>query len=535
MASTIDLQQLTIERAAQKPAGRKRKRHLLTRYVVPLGMLSAFVGLLGWSARASFSAATAVTVTPVIVARAEVQQSGSPLFQAAGWVEPRPTPVMATALTEGVIDQLLVVQGQEVTKGEPVATLIDADARLALRESEAALELHQADCEGANATLKAAQSKLDQPLELQAALADAESALAKVEGELLNLPFAIRSAEARLLFTEEQLAQRRRAEGAVAGRLVQQTENDYITAKVMAGELKSRHPNLERQIETLKQKRDTLQKQLELKTDQIKHVAEAAAALKAAEARCRQAELAVETARLRFDRMTIRSPIAGRVLSLNARPGQRLMGLSPASERDASVVVSLYDPRMLQVRADVRLEDVRQVQIGAPVQIETAAATGPISGEVLSITSSADIAKNTLEVKVSVIDPPPAIRPEMLARVTFLAPQRENVPTESKEQLRMLIPRQLVNQAGEATEVWMADQQHGVARRQTVQLGKAGTDELVEVVDGLTVTDKLIVGGREGLEDGSRIMITGLDTTLGASRGIAVASQAAIDSGKQQQ
>ncbi|MEX2139088.1 MAG: HlyD family efflux transporter periplasmic adaptor subunit [Pirellulales bacterium] len=534
MASTIDLQQLTIQRAGDKPAARKRKRHLLTRYVLPLGMLCAFVGLLAWSARASFSAATPVTVTPVIVSRAEVQQSGTPLFQAAGWVEPRPTPVMATALTEGVVDQLLVVQGQEVKKGEPVATLIDADARIALDDSEAALELREAECEGARATLNAAQTKLQQPLELQAALADAESALAKVEGELLNLPFAIHSAEARLRFTEEQLSQRRRAEGAVAGRLVQQAENDYIASKVALDELNSRKPNLERQIEKLRQKRDTLQKQLDLKTDQTKQVGEAAAAVKATQARCRQAELAVEAAKLRFDRMTIRSPISGRVLSLNARPGQRLMGLSPASERDASVVVSLYDPKMLQVRADVRLEDVRQVQIGAPVQIETAAATAPISGEVLSITSSADIAKNTLEVKVSVSDPPSAIRPEMLARVTFLAPKRENQSSESKEQLQMLIPRQLVNQAGESAEVWVADQHNSIAQRQTVRLGRAGTEELVEVIEGLTVTDKLIVGGREGVEDGGRITITGLDTTLGASRGVAVASQATIDSGKKQ-
>ena len=534
MASTIDLQQLTIDRAGEKPARRKRKRHLLTRYVLPLGMLCAFVGLLAWSARASFSAATSVTVTPVIVARAEVQQSGTPLFQAAGWVEPRPTPVMATALTEGVVDQLLVVQGQEVTKRQPLAILFDADAKLSLNEAEATLQLHEAECEGVKATLKAAQSKLEHPLELQAALADAESALAKVEGELLNLPFAIQSAEARLNFAEQQFLLRRRAEGAIAGKLVQQAESDYLAAKAAADELNSRKPNLERQMATLKQKRDTLQMQLDLKTDQIKQVAEAAAAVKAAEARCRQAELAVQAAKLRFDRMTICSPISGRVLALNGRPGQRLMGLSPASERDASVVVSLYDPKMLQVRADVRLEDVRQVQIGAPVQIETAAATGPIAGEVLSITSSADIAKNTLEVKVSVIDPPAAIRPEMLARVTFLAPQRDDVPSESKEQLRMLIPRQLVTQAGESADVWVADQNEGVARRQTVKLGKAGTEELVEVLEGLTVTDKLIVGGREGLEDRSRITITGLDATLGASQRRAVASQAAISSNKKQ-
>jgi hypothetical protein len=48
-----------------------------------------------------------------------------------------------------------------------------------------------------------------------------------------------------------------------------------------------------------------------------------------------------------------------------------------------------------------------------------------------------------------------------------------------------------------------------------VKLGRAGTKELIEVVDGLTATDKLIVGGREGLEEGTRITISGDDATLG--------------------
>lgn len=96
----------------------------------------------------------------------------------------------------------------------------------------------------------------------------------------------------------------------------------------------------------------------------------------------------------------------------------------------------------------------------------------------------------------------------------------------------MLIPRPLVQQAGDSAEVWVADQQQGIARRQSVRLGRAGTNELVEVIEGLTVTDRLIVGGREGLEDGDRINVTGADKTLGATR--AVARQMRSESGKNQ-
>ena len=47
--------------------------------------------------------------------------------------------------------------------------------------------------------------------------------------------------------------------------------------------------------------------------------------------------------------------------------------------------------------------------------------------------------------------------------------------------------------------------------------GRAGTEDLVEIVSGLTPTDKLISGGREGLDQGDRISVTAEDAMLGIS------------------
>ena len=190
-------------------------------------------------------------------------------------------------------------------------------------------------------------------------------------------------------------------------------------------------------------------------------------------------------------------------------------GLDPGGEQTANTVVVLYDPRMLQVRADVRLEDVPLVQPGQPVEIETASAKGPIQGQVLYATSQANIQKNTLEVKVAIASPPPTIRPEMLVATTFLASEQPESESDSSEQQeRLLVPRQLVESAGDGHTLWVADPS-GVARLKSVRLGKAGTEDLVEVVEGLTPTDRLISGGREGLSDGDRITITGEDGSIG--------------------
>ena len=62
--------------------------------------------------------------------------------------------------------------------------------------------------------------------------------------------------------------------------------------------------------------------------------------------------------------------------------------------------------------------------------------------------------------------------------------------------------------------MWVANLQTSRARQQAIQLGKASTDRLVEVVQGLTATDKLIVSGRDELSPGKRIRVTGEDHNL---------------------
>jgi HlyD family secretion protein len=294
-----------------------------------------------------------------------------------------------------------------------------------------------------------------------------------------------------------------------------QTELDSSTASVE--ELRNRQSLLEREVEALPRKRDALRKRLELRTDERRMVAEGEASIQAADARLRQAEIAVKTAELRLERCQIRVATDGRVLGLVARPGTRLMGMVPGTQMDASTVLTMYEPGKLQVRADVRLEDVPRVQPGQTVRIETPAVTGPpLQGEVLFATSQADIQKNTLQVKVAIRAPPPVIKPDMLVRVTFLAPA--NTPSDSATmRLRILIPRALVRTDSGTPTVWIADQANGIARLRAVKLGSSVSDELVEVTEGLGVSDKLIATGQGEFADGARIRVVAEEATLGAA------------------
>ena len=513
----LDLSQLAVDRGPQKTVDTNGPRRAwLTRYVLPGGIFVAFLSLFAWAARDTFLPATSVTVTPVVVSRAEIKQAGTPLFQAAGWIEPRPTAVIASSLAPGVIEELLVVEGQKVQQGEPVAQLIAADAEIALREAQSTLQLRIAELQRAEATLIAAQANLQQPSELQADHADAEAKLANTRLTLNNLPFQLEAARARQQFAAENLARKEQVGEAVSGKAVREAQAELAAATAAFNELESREPTLQAELAALIRKDAALHKRLELLTNEHRAVSVSEADVSAARAIVDQARLALETAQLNYDRMTVRAPISGRILSLEARPGQRLGGGNPLAEQGSSAVVSLYDPAMLQVRVDVRLEDVPQVQVGQPTTIQTAALAEAIAGTVLSVTTRADIQKNTLQVKVGINAPPDMIKPEMLAKVTFLSPESPVAELAHGQQpLRVFAPQSLVAGADGSPAVWVADLSARVARLKPVEIGRAAADGgLVEVVGGLTPTDKLIVGGRESLTEGARIRIASEDTTM---------------------
>ena len=516
MANTpLDLSQLALDRSpSEEPKKRPRRRRWLTRYVVPAAILFGFAGLLGVSAGARLLPQPSVQVVPVIVKRAEVQQAGTTLFQAAGWIEPRPTATSVAALAPGVIEELLVVEGQQVAKGEAIARLITIDAELALQQAKATLALHEGELQRAQAEHLAAGARLEQPVHLQVQLADANGTLAKANTELGKLPFLIEAAEARVRFTLHNLEGKQSARAAIAGRVVQQAQGEHAEAQAVLQGLRGREPNLRQEIAASQDKVDALQTQLALLIEEKRQLQEADAKLQSAAALRDQAEVQLRQAALALERNIIRAPISGRILRLIATPGTRVMGLDMTSGPSSSTVVEMYDPARLQVRADVRLEDVPMVQPGQPVEIETASVAGVIHGRVLQATSTANIQKNTLEVKVELLDPPQAVTPEMLVTATFLAPESNDASAESTETERVFVPQQLV-QTGEAGSfVWIVDAEDR-AQRQPITPGQPTPDGLVEVQQGLAVTDKLIASGTAGLQQADLVRISGEDLTMG--------------------
>lgn len=512
--SQLDLGQLAVPRSSKlQPSSPPRSRRLIARYLVPLFILAGFLVLLASAARRQLIARPGVTVIPVVVQRGTVQRSGTPLFQAAGWIEPRPTAVRVAALVAGVVDELLVVEGQNVEKDEPVARLIDVDAKLAVDQAEAAIGIREAELQLAEAEHAAAVLRLDRPVHLNALLAEAKSQLARVQTEFKKLPFLIDSAQASLQFADSNYEGKKSAQGAIAGIIVDEAKRDLAAARAKLRELQQREPNLRQEIDSLQDKVDALQEQRSLLVEERRQEAEAKAKVAAAQGLLDEAKLNLQRSRLNLQRTVVRAPMAGRVLRLVASPGTRVSGLNSDGDQSSGTVVEMYDPRRLQVRADVRLEDVPLVQAGGPVSVETASAERPIQGRVLQSTSSANVQKNTLEVKVELMDPPAAVSPEMLVTATFLAPELL-ADDQVQETERILVPAQLIQRDESRSWIWTVDAEQRAVQTD-VRTGPTEAGRLIEVIDGLDPTDKLITSGTEQLTPGQQVEVVGEDKTIG--------------------
>jgi len=208
--------------------------------------------------------------------------------------------------------------------------------------------------------------------------------------------------------------------------------------------------------------------------------------------------------------MTVRAPVDGRVYRLVGYPGSRIgAGITQLRGHDSSTIITLYQPEKLQIRVDVRFEDIPKTRLNQPVQIVNPALKAPLLGKVLFVSSEADIQKNTLQVKVEIPDPPEVFKPEMLVDVTFLASPETTAQLESIPVERIFVPQLLILSRNDKSVIWVADQSTGTARLTQIETGQKDELSWVEIVSGLTISSRLITSNTHQLKDGTRINITG--------------------------
>ncbi|MBG79989.1 MAG: hypothetical protein CMJ39_04665 [Phycisphaerae bacterium] len=352
------------------------------------------------------------------------------VVQAPGWVEADPFSVYAPALAEGVVEEVLVLEGDRVSKGQPVARLIDDEAEIALRRSEA---------------------------NLQHLIADLELAKAK----LTQLPARIKSARANQYALEDEV---RRKAALVESGAVAAGPLERLKQKLDAAMANVEHLELEEQV---------LQVEVQ---DRESLVMEGRAAR--------------DHDQLILDRMTVVSPIDGVVIERLTSPGSVIQF---GNGEHGTHIVHLYNPEKLQVRADIPLAQAAAVKVGHPARIIVDVQPDKVfMGEVTRFIHRADIQKNTVEAKIRITDPSDLLKPDMLARVRILPASTAPADGETRQIRRVFVPGDSIRNNKVMVFVPGTDGL-GLARATTVTTGSREFDGWVEILTGLSAGDRVIL------------------------------------------
>lgn len=457
------------------PASRRsgpRPRRIAT--LVPALVALAVLGLLGWSAWPVLRPARHVTVVQAVFDRSGSTQPEAaagaaarevPTVQAPGWLEAEPFHVACTALADGVIESIEVLEGDRVERGAVVARLVADDARLGLRRAEAELATAEAALAMARAEHQAARRGWEAPVALERAVEAGTAALAEREAERARLPLLVESARATLVRLDEEAERVRRSSEQRAT-----SELELIVAEQRAAAqrsdvaaLQARGPILDARVERLGAELRAARRDLELRIEDRRRLDVAAAAVASAESAVERARVVRDEAALELERMDIRAPIAGYVQRRVKIPGDKVVRMMDS--RHSTHVLYLYDPDRIQVRVDVPLADASHVSIGQPCEVVVEVLPNRVfRGVVLRTAHEADLQKNTLQVKVKIIDPDPMLRPEMLTRVKFLPPPRPGGPAAPGPDgagAQVLVPSDAVEDGPGSPRVWLVTDRRG--------------------------------------------------------------------------
>lgn len=403
-------------------------------------------------------------------------QLGPVAVQAPGWIEPAPYAVSVPALAEGVVTEVLVLEGERVEAGQVIARLIDDDARLLLRAADATVAERNSDVARARAEIETAESQVEVERTTAAELRDEVTRKRDLvaagglsEGTFRRMEIRLGGLEAKVA-TAEKMVNEARA-------ILAQTESAYAAAHVLHDE-----------------------------------------------------------AALRLTRMEVRSPVAGVVLARLVEPGSRISmsgkgGESGPGSSMTGAVIRVYDPAKLQVRVDVPLADAAKVGVGTRAIVSTEAlADQTFSGVVSRVVHEANIQRNTVQFKVAIDAPSPVLKPEMLTRVKLHAPgatsQRRSNSSSGGPSAGdggggdsiLLVPTAAVAAVGaDKGQVWVVDTSSGspVARRRDIVTAPSADEGFTAVTSGLRLTDRIILDppAPPAIKDGTRLRVLGERTT----------------------
>ncbi len=477
------------ERPAPAP---RRSRRIGPRVAVGL-ILIGFVALLGERAFDALSPRTIVTIVRPIASGGDAAR-GTVALQVASFLEADPYPVVVTPFVQGVFAKILVESGDVVREGTVLATLDDAEASLALRESESDSVARSVEVVAAEERRALAQDALDRAIALEGAVTEARAELAGQEQNAALREAAVSGAIAQ---TAVALAEYEREVELAKTGTTGSKQVEVQAARLASARASESAARAEAALASALRDKAAAAVQrasaeLVARTALKDRLAESRGVAESARAVAAGASARAERDRLRLARTRLVSPIDGVVQSVHVRPGD------PANPEHGAIV--LFAREHLRARVDIPLGSISRVKVGQKARIRPEGSDRVHLGEVSRISAEADIQKITLRAHVRILEGGEDLVPERLCQVEILADEGTRATGGSRS---VTIPRAALRMNGSVLVLDPSGER--AESRAIVSIG--GDGDRVEVTSGLDLSDKVIL--TPSVVPGDRVRVEG--------------------------
>jgi len=214
------------------------------------------------------------------------------------------------------------------------------------------------------------------------------------------------------------------------------------------------------------------------------------------------AKAGVRSAQVAVENTYIRAPFDGTVLTKNADVGEIVAPFGSAGNSKGAVV-SMADMNSLQVEADVSESNLERVRVDQPCEITLDAFPEKrYRGVVHMIVPTADRAKATVLTKIRFVDKDDQVLPEMSAKVAFLTEQMSEAEVHEKPKI-LVDPAAVVDRRNSKVVFLVKDDMVVETQVKVDQL----VGSSIEIVEGLSPGDQVVLNPAPDLKNGSRIKV----------------------------